>query len=503
MQKEKGTNNKTIAVIAVILIIAGMAIGSNVEVLTEWLVGNQTPSIVLLTPADDSQITENTTTFTWNASDEDPYDVLTNIYYIDIVDTFSSYYLREVDVGENETYDPDPLYDGNWYWRVSVDDGEESNVSATWNLTVKTNLSNSHPLLSSPSVLPTSGNSATTFIYTVTFSDADNTTPVFIYVRIDGVNYSMSEVDAGDVNVSDGKNYTYSTTLSVGNDHNYSFIAFDGDAIIATAVVDNPDVAYVGLAVPTQSNPVPANGSMQVVIPLDYFSITINDADGQNMNVSLWTNYSGSWVMFNMSLGLGNGTYQFTNTSWIVGLGVMVYWSVNLTDAVYWVNETYWFVTETIDVVPVYPENNSVVSPQPYLVFELVTPTGDSMNYTVYVGNSSVNTTTVLASASGVGNASFNHLYVIAVNNSEDYFWRVYAYDGTLFVNETFNFGVSTSMGGFITMGNSFAFVLALGGWIFGVAGLIFALIVYTKKGSGEGKGKKKPRKTTGRVRGF
>lgn len=492
MPQEKGMSKKTIAVIVTLVIIGGMALGSNIDVVTYWLIGNHTPSIVLELPADDSQIATNTTTFSWNASDEDPFDILTNIFYIDIVDTFSSFLLREVSVGENETYDPDPLFDGNWYWRVSVNDGTETNVSVTWNLTVKTNGSNSLPSFSSPSLLPSSGNVATDFVYTITYTDADNTTPVFIYVRIDGVNYSMNESDAGDTNISDGKGYTYTTTLSEGNDHNYSFIAFDGDAIIATAVVDNPDVAYVGLAVPTQSDPYPENESTQVLIPLANFSITVNDADGQDLNISLWTDYGGIWEKFNETLSVGNGTYYFTNTSWITGLGILVNWSVNLTDGVYWVNETYWFITETMDVIPIYPENNSVVSPQPYLVFELVTPTGDSMNYTVYIGNSSMNTTTVLASANGVGNGTYNHLHVLAVNNTEDYFWKVYVTDETLFVNETFTFYVSLSMGGFFALGSNFAFVLAIGGWIFGVAGLILALVLFIKKD--KSKQKKMPR---------
>lgn len=482
MQKEKKTSKRTIAVIIALVIIGGMALGSNVDVVTYWLVGNLPPSIVLLSPADDSQIATNTTTFTWNSSDKYPFRTLTNIFYIDIVDTFSSSLLREVSVGENETYTPDPLFDGNWYWRVSVNDGSETNVSETWNVTIKTNASNSLPSLSNPLVSPISGNIATNFVYTVTFTDADNTTPVFIYVRIDGVNHSMSESDVGDINVSDGKNYTYTTTLSEGNSHNYSFIAFDGDAIVATAIIDNPDVAHVGLAVPTQSSPYPENHSTQVSIPFDNFSITINDADGQAMNVSLWTNYSGTWEMFNESIGVGNGTYYFMNTSWVSDLGSLVYWSVNLTDGIYWVNRTYWFITETLDVIPIYPENNSMVNPQPYLTFELVTPTGATMNYTVYVGNSSENTSTVLASANGVSNGTYNHLYVTAVNSSEDYFWRVYVTDGSLYDNETFNFDVGLGMGGFLALGNNFAFVLAIGGWVFGVAGLILALLVFVRR---------------------
>ena len=488
-------------VVVAILLVMGLGIASNVNIITEWYMGNVEPSLTLLFPLDDDEINVNTTEFNWTSSDANG-DPITHVWYLDKLDTFTSPFLRSVNVSEDQNYTPNPMDDGDWYWRVEASDGQEYNVSETRHLVVKVNVTNNFPNLTSPDVTPLSGHQATIFYYTVNFSDADNDTANYIYVVIDGTNYTMNETNISDTNTVDGKQYIYNTTLAYGF-HNYSMICSDGHASNSTDVFDYPSVFYVGQTPPAQSNPSPANESEQVIIPISNFSISIADTDGQNMNISLWTNESGSWVLFNSSVNLTNGTYHFTNTAWADGLGTIYYWRVCLTDSIFWVNETYWFYTETIDVIPVYPENNSVVSPQPYLVFELVTPTGDTMNYTVYVGNSSVNTTTVLASASGVGNATYNHLYVLAVNNSEDYYWRVYAYDDTLFVNETFNFGVSTSMGGFLVMSNSFAFVLALGGWIFGVAGLIFALMVYTNKGKGKGRGKKKPRKFTGRVRGF
>jgi len=504
MEKEKNRIVKTIAVIAVVMIIGGMVIATNVDIVTDWIIGNVEPSIVLDDPADDSLLTNPVVQFNWTSDDADQHDTLDHVWYADVINTFSSPLLRQADVNENETYTPPSFSDGEWFWRVSVTDGKETNVSSTYNFTMKTNLSNHFPTFSSPQVNPTSGHIGTNFVYSVVYTDQDNSTPSFIYVRIDGTNYSLTETDPSDTNISDGKTYQYSTTLSQGNDHEYSFIASDGDAIIATEIVDNPDVSFVGLSPPTQTNEQPENRSTQIILPLSAFNITINDADGQPMNISLRTNFSGSWVTFNESTGLSNGTYSFTNTSWLSGLGIQVYWSVNLTDGIYWVNRSYWFVTETLDVVCIYPEDEGLGTPQPYLTFSLSNPLGNPMNYTIYIGNSEINTTTEIANASGVSNGTYYHLHYLATNNSQVYYWRVYVEDGTLFVNETFSFSISTG-GGLISLGNSFYLVLALGGWIFGISGVLLALYVMTTKKKSARRSKKRNPNigNTGRVRGF
>jgi len=77
------------------------------------------------------------------------------------------------------------------------------------------------------------------------------------------------------------------------------------------------------------------------------FNITINDLDGDNMTIVILTNESGSWTVVNEfgSNGLSNGTYSFTNTSWIDSYSTTYYISSNLTDGTDWTNETYHFTT--------------------------------------------------------------------------------------------------------------------------------------------------------------
>jgi type IV secretory pathway VirB6-like protein len=111
------------------------------------------------------------------------------------------------------------------------------------------------------------------------------------------------------------------------------------------------------------------------------------------------------------------------------------------------------------------------------------------MNYTIYVGNSSENTTIEIANASGVANGTYHDLHYLATNNTQTYYWRVYVNDGILFTNETFSFSLTSGAGGMISMGNSFALVLALGGWIFGIGGILLAVFILTSK---KGKRRKK-----------
>ena len=91
---------------------------------------------------------------------------------------------------------------------------------------------------------------------------------------------------------------------------------------------------------PSQSSPSPSNGSS--ISSLSQLCITISDFDTDNMNWSMWTNESGSWVMFDSDNEVGNGTNCSVNTSWVDCDGIY-YWSVNLTDGEDWSNTTYHF----------------------------------------------------------------------------------------------------------------------------------------------------------------
>jgi len=92
------------------------------------------------------------------------------------------------------------------------------------------------------------------------------------------------------------------------------------------------------------------------------FNVTISDADGDNMNITIMTNESGTWTTVNQTSGSGlsNGAYNFTNCSWVDSYSTKYWISFNLTDGYDWTNETYHFTTEAI--------NTSVDTISPYEV---------------------------------------------------------------------------------------------------------------------------------------
>ncbi|GAH90396.1 unnamed protein product, partial [marine sediment metagenome] len=115
---------------------------------------------------------------------------------------------------------------------------------------------------------------------------------------------------------------------------------------------------------PTQSNQKIWNATTKVEKSLNAtavglyptcFNVTINDLDGDKMNITLTSNESGSWLVVNQTSdgGLSNGTYSYYNTSWIDSYNTIYYISFNLTDGTDWTNETYHFTTNYIPYVSV------------------------------------------------------------------------------------------------------------------------------------------------------
>jgi len=110
---------------------------------------------------------------------------------------------------------------------------------------------------------------------------------------------------------------------------------------------------------PTVSNPYPSDGATEVPINFVHFNITVNDLDGDNMNITWRTNCSpgfgavGEWQTFNTTYGAGEppvgviaGTYYAYNTSFVNMSGTKYWWSVNVSDGNGgWTNNTYNFTT--------------------------------------------------------------------------------------------------------------------------------------------------------------
>jgi hypothetical protein len=87
---------------------------------------------------------------------------------------------------------------------------------------------NTIPTLTNPSVTPTSGVAGTEFIWLVTYTDADNNAPSFIYVYINGAQRTMTKQNPLDNDYTDGCVYRYTAILTVAGNYTYYFYASDG-----------------------------------------------------------------------------------------------------------------------------------------------------------------------------------------------------------------------------------------------------------------------------------
>jgi len=97
----------------------------------------------------------------------------------------------------------------------------------------------------------------------------------------------------------------------------------------------------------TVTSPYPANQSIDVIIN-PTLNITVNDADGDTMDVTFASNYSNSvdWVNYQTNSTVGNGSYSWVFTGANTGT-TTYYWKVYCSDGTTNVSETYHFTTAT------------------------------------------------------------------------------------------------------------------------------------------------------------
>jgi len=90
------------------------------------------------------------------------------------------------------------------------------------------------------------------------------------------------------------------------------------------------EVRVTYTTIPVVSAPYPVDGSTGVsVAPV--LNITVNDEDGDLMNISWLSNSSGSWQVFGSNSSVGNGTYHQTMVNASVN-GLWWFWRVNVSD---------------------------------------------------------------------------------------------------------------------------------------------------------------------------
>ncbi|MCE8424176.1 MAG: hypothetical protein J5U17_00180 [Candidatus Methanoperedens sp.] len=165
------------------------------------------------------------------------------------------------------------------------------------------------PDLSNGEVFPRSGDTTTNFNFNVTFMDtANGTIADYVRIKLDGIDYPMTEKTSSDVNTSDGKIYVYTAIpLSIGT-HYYNFTAKNGTYIVGPVQGSSFEVTAIAPNI-TSSNP--ASPVYTIVGNMQAFNVTVDQVSNVN-----WT--IGSVVQTNESVPVGTKA-EFTGNATAVG----------------------------------------------------------------------------------------------------------------------------------------------------------------------------------------
>lgn len=164
-------------------------------------------------------------------------------------------------------FQPEPIKNANQI-------GSGSNISI-----------NTIPTLTNGMVTPATGNPSTLFTYSVTYTDLENNIPLghVVYVRINDTVFPMNKEDPSDYYYIDGCNFTYSTTLPIGN-YEYLFNVTESDdsqtvilSIVTTSLEAGPTVTNTA-PILTSGGVSPAKGDTATIFT---YSVTYIDADNQ------------------------------------------------------------------------------------------------------------------------------------------------------------------------------------------------------------------------------
>ena len=111
---------------------------------------------------------------------------------------------------------------------------------------------------------------------------------------------------------------------------------------------------------PTITNEVPSNGSTNIQL-IPQLNISVNDMDADSMNVTWYSNSSGSWQVFGVNNSVLNGTYYQVNSNFS-NPGTIYWWYVSVYDGVHTnTSGIFYFRTSYQPVLsnPA-PDNNSI-----------------------------------------------------------------------------------------------------------------------------------------------
>ena len=151
--------------------------------------------------------------------------------------------------------------------------------------------------------------------------------------------YNGSGTKYEDLLISDGTTYYYQA---------WSYANWTIDSSTLLQWSDTYDSAYNNTnALPTISAEIPANESTSISV-LPQMSITVNDAEGDLMTITWYSNSSGSWQIFDTNNSVGNGTYYQINSNFSA-FSTTYYWNVSVSTSTGTNDsDTFYFTTESL-----------------------------------------------------------------------------------------------------------------------------------------------------------
>lgn len=191
------------------------------------------------------------------------------------------------------------------------------------------------------------------------------------------------------------------------------------------------DVTCLYTLAPVLSNTDPSNG--ETGVPIDgRLAVELNDGDcvGGCMDLSWFSNVSGSWQKIGSNLSIGNGIYQYDTTGLSLSYETTYFWNVSVTDGISIVeSDVFHFTTAAANSPPEEPHSptpsheDTEISLAPTLGWSCTDPDGDDVSFDVYMQDSSPPNTKI------ADNQSATLLNVGGLTGEVTYYWRVVAWD--------------------------------------------------------------------------
>lgn len=193
---------------------------------------------------------------------------------------------------------------------------------------------------------------------------------------------------------------------------------------------DEADARCWYVHAPMISDPYPADGATGV--PFNpTLHITVTDGDGDLMDITWYTNVSGTWQILGVNNSVGNGTYFMPTSDFDDPLHTY-YWNVSVTDGVFTVSSpAYHFTTQSTNTPPDVPSNPSPsngstdVERSPLLSVEVNDDDGDTLTVSFYQQNG-----VLIGSDTVMGSGTASVVWADADQYATTYYWYVVADDG-------------------------------------------------------------------------